>query len=70
MNGRVKALKRQLYEAEEEVQAEKANKRKVQRELEDMTESHETITRECTNLKNKLRYDLVSDPNTNCPYSI
>lgn len=53
---RVKALKRQLYEAEEEAQAEKANKRKVQRELEDLTEAHETTTRECNNLKNKLRF--------------
>lgn len=56
MNMRVKALKRQLYEAEEEAQAEKANKRKVQRELEDLTEAHETTTRECNNLKNKLRF--------------
>lgn len=55
MNNRVKTLKRQMYETEEEVQAEKANKRKAQRELEDLQESHETITRECNNLRNKLR---------------
>jgi chromosome segregation ATPase len=56
MNVRVKALKRQLDEAEEEVQREKVGKRKAQRELEDMLETHETITRECNNLRNKLRY--------------
>lgn len=56
MNVRVKALKRQLDEVEEEVQREKSGKRKAQRELEDMLETHETLTRECNNLRNKLRY--------------
>lgn len=56
MNARVKALKRQLDEAEEEVQREKVGKRKAQRELEDLLETHETLARECTNLRNKLRY--------------
>lgn len=56
MNVRVKALKRQLDETEEEVQREKVGKRKAQRELEDLLETHETITRECNNLRNKLRY--------------
>lgn len=55
MNNRVKALKRQLDEAEEEVQREKVGKRKAQRELEDLLETHETLTRECSNLRNKLR---------------
>ncbi|XP_026333003.1 myosin heavy chain, non-muscle isoform X2 [Hyposmocoma kahamanoa] len=55
MNARVKALKRQLDEAEEEVQREKVGKRKAQRELEDLLETHETLARECTNLRNKLR---------------
>ncbi|XP_067006005.1 myosin heavy chain, non-muscle isoform X2 [Anabrus simplex] len=53
-NSRVKALKRQLDEAEEEISREKAQKRKAQREMEDMVESHETMSRELTNLKNKL----------------
>lgn len=52
---RVKALKRQLDEAEEEISREKAQKRKAQREMEDMVESNETMSRELTNLKNKLR---------------
>lgn len=55
MNNRVKALKRQLDEVEEEVQREKVGKRKAQRELEDILETHETLSRECTNLRNKLR---------------
>nr|CAD7410270.1 unnamed protein product [Timema poppensis] len=56
VNGRVKGLKRQLDEAEEEISREKAQKRKAQREMEDMLESQETMTREISNLKNKLRY--------------
>nr|CAD7265916.1 unnamed protein product [Timema shepardi] len=55
VNGRVKGLKRQLDEAEEEISREKAQKRKAQREMEDMLESQETMTREISNLKNKLR---------------
>lgn len=55
MNNRVKALKRQLDESEEEVQREKVGKRKAQREYEDLLETHETIARECSNLRNKLR---------------
>ncbi|KAK7870315.1 hypothetical protein R5R35_003705 [Gryllus longicercus] len=54
-NARVKALKRQLDELEEEVTREKAQKRKAQRDLEDMIESHESMSRELTNLKNKYR---------------
>lgn len=55
VNQRVKALKRQIDEAEEEISREKAQKRKAQREYEDMLESHEAMTREINNLKNKLR---------------
>lgn len=55
VNARVKALKRQLDEAEEEISREKAQKRKAQRECEDMLESHESMTREISNLKSKLR---------------
>ncbi len=51
----MKQLKRQLDEAEEEISREKAQKRKAQRELEDMLESYESINRENNNLKNKLR---------------
>jgi len=56
VNVRVKGLKRQLDEAEEEISREKAQKRKLQREMEDMMESHETMSRELNNLKSKLRW--------------
>ena len=49
-------LKRQIEEAEEEIAREKAQKRKAQREMEDMMESHESMSREVTSLKNKLRW--------------
>jgi len=55
VNGRIKALKRQLDEAEEEVSREKAQRRKTQRELEDLVADNESKDREITNLKNKLR---------------
>lgn len=51
----MKQLKRQLEEAEDEAQRAKANQRKLQRELDDATESAETMNREVTSLKNKLR---------------
>ncbi len=55
VNSRVKALKRQLDEAEEEISRERAQKRKTQRELEDTLQDNESKDRELTNLKNKLR---------------
>ncbi|KAK5914533.1 hypothetical protein CgunFtcFv8_008969 [Champsocephalus gunnari] len=55
LNSRMKQLKRQLEEAEEEAQRANANRRKLQRELEDATESSESMTREVSTLKNKLR---------------
>jgi myosin protein heavy chain len=55
VNVRVKGLKRQLDEAEEEVSHEKAQRRKLQRELEDMMEAQETMSRELNSLKSKLR---------------
>lgn len=51
----MKALKRNLDELEEEVQKEKALKRKAQRECEDMIESQEALNREINSLKTKLR---------------
>jgi myosin protein heavy chain len=36
MNNRLKALKRTLDETEEEISREKAQRRKIQRELEDL----------------------------------
>ncbi|XP_033215073.1 myosin heavy chain, non-muscle isoform X1 [Belonocnema kinseyi] len=55
VNTRMKSLKRQLDESEEEISRHKALKRKAQREMDDMLESHEVLTREVANLKNKLR---------------
>lgn len=48
-------LKRQLDEAEEEVSREKAQRRKAQRDFEDALESQESISRELTTLKSKMR---------------
>lgn len=55
MNNRNKILKRNLDEAEEEIQKEKTQKRKAQRDMEDMMESHEAINRELNSLKTKIR---------------
>lgn len=55
MNNRMKTLKRNLDEAEVEIQTEKTQKRKAQRECEDMLESHEALSREVNALKSKLR---------------
>jgi len=54
-NNRIKAMRRQLDEAEEEISREKAHRRKAQRELDDYVESNESQQREISNLKNKLR---------------
>ena len=55
MNNRLKALKRTLDETEEETSREKAQRRKIQRELEDLIAENEAKEREIINLKNKLR---------------
>lgn len=54
-SARVKQLKRQLEEAEEESQRINASRRKLQRELDEATESNEAIGREMVALKSKLR---------------
>ena len=51
----LQALKRQLDEAEEEVSREKAQRRKAQRDFEDALESQESMSRELTTLKSKMR---------------
>jgi len=55
LNSRIKLLKRNLDETEEELQKEKTQKRKYQRECEDMIESQEAMNREINSLKTKLR---------------
>uniref|UniRef100_A0A670ZG33 Myosin heavy chain 14 n=1 Tax=Pseudonaja textilis TaxID=8673 RepID=A0A670ZG33_PSETE len=52
---RLKQLKRQLEEAEEEVSRANTSRRRMQRELEDVTESAESMNREVTSLRNRLR---------------
>lgn len=55
-NARMKQLKRQLEEAEEEATRANASRRKLQRELDDATEANEGLNREVSTLKNRLRW--------------
>lgn len=61
---RMKAMRRQLDEAEEEISREKAHRRKAQRELDDYVESNESMSREINNLKNKLRRGVGGLPSS------
>ncbi|XP_042370508.1 myosin heavy chain, embryonic smooth muscle isoform-like, partial [Plectropomus leopardus] len=54
-SSRMKQLKRQLEEAEEEATRANASRRKLQRELDDATEASEGLSREVHTLKNRLR---------------
>uniref|UniRef100_A0A669ER56 Myosin, heavy chain 11b, smooth muscle n=1 Tax=Oreochromis niloticus TaxID=8128 RepID=A0A669ER56_ORENI len=54
-NVRVKQLKHQLEEAEEEAQRVVAARRKLQRELDEATESNDALNREVASLRSKLR---------------
>ena len=51
MNNRVKAVKRQVDEAEEECARVNAQKRKVQRELDDQMEQNDVLVRETQSLR-------------------
>ncbi|XP_034544503.1 myosin-9-like isoform X2 [Notolabrus celidotus] len=63
-NSRMRQLKRQLEEAEEEVTRANAYRRKLQRELDDAAESADSMNREVSSLKSKLRRgDLPSFTN-------
>ncbi|XP_062304310.1 myosin-9-like isoform X2 [Osmerus eperlanus] len=55
LNIRMRQLKRQLEESEEEVTRANASRRKMQRELEDVTETADSMNREVSTLKSKLR---------------
>uniref|UniRef100_A0A8C4ICJ7 Myosin-11 n=2 Tax=Dicentrarchus labrax TaxID=13489 RepID=A0A8C4ICJ7_DICLA len=55
-NVRVKQLKHQLEEAEEESQRVAAARRKLQRELEEASEANDTLNREVSSLRSKLRH--------------
>lgn len=54
-NVRVKQLKHQLEEAEEEAQRVAAARRKLQRELEEALEANDGLSREVSSLRSKLR---------------
>lgn len=54
-NLRVRQLKLQLEEAEEEVQRVAAARRKLQRELDEAVEANDTLNREVSSLRSKLR---------------
>lgn len=54
-NTRMKQLKRQLEESEEESQRATAARRKLQRELDEATEANDAMSREINSLKSKLR---------------
>lgn len=62
LNIRMRQLKRQLEESEEEVTRANASRRKMQRELEDVTETADSMNREVSTLKSKLRYVGWFDP--------
>ncbi|MEQ2194597.1 hypothetical protein XENOCAPTIV_000304 [Xenoophorus captivus] len=53
-NVRVKQLKHQLEEAEEEAQRVAAARRKLQRELDEATEANDALSREVSSLRSKL----------------
>lgn len=52
----MKQLKRTMEETEDELSKEKMQRRKIQREVEDMLEAQEAQNREISSLKTKLRY--------------
>ena len=54
-NQRIKHLKRQLDETEEEVTRLNAAKRKLQRDLDESVESNEAVQREVQQLRNRAR---------------
>ena len=55
LNSRMRQLKRQLEESEEELTRANAYRRKLQRELDDATESADAMNREVSTLKSKIR---------------
>ena len=55
MYARVKALKQQLEEAEDDTAKSNAQKRKAQRELDEQLEQNQVLQREINTLKSRLR---------------
>ena len=54
-NAKLKSLKRQVDESEDECTRINAQKRKIQRELDEQTEQNEALMREVNQLKSKMR---------------
>ena len=52
---RVKQLKRQLEEVQEEVQRSSAARRRLQREVEEVQENNEALNQEVSSLRSKIR---------------
>lgn len=52
---RVKQLKRQLEEAEEESQRVAAGRRKLQQELDEASEANDALSREVSSFRSKMR---------------
>lgn len=57
----MRQLKRQLEETEEELTRANVYRRKLQRDLDDATESADLMNREVSSLKSKLRYRQPSE---------
>lgn len=55
----MRQLKRQLEETEEELTRANASRRRIQRELDDATESADAMNREVSTLKSRLRCDFL-----------
>lgn len=53
---RMRQLKHQLEETEEDLARAKASRRRIQRELDDATQSTEAMTREVSTLKSRMRF--------------
>lgn len=54
-NGRLRQMKRQLEETEEELTKANTHRRKLQREVEEAMESADVMNREIITFKSKLR---------------
>lgn len=59
---RLKAMKRQVEEAEEEIDRLESSKKKLQRELEEQMDLNEQLQGQLNNLKKNIRWASVENP--------
>lgn len=59
---RLKVLKRQLDEAEEEIERLENSKKKLQRELDEQQETNEQLHSQISTLKTELRSHIINTP--------